>query len=345
MLMTRLLLAMLVVTGCRPVSKSGIHYSGSELMGVEESAMVVEPAVISTATAGEVARRKNKIPGFYNTGIALAGEQGSRLKVGARICVSADYGRANAAGSGNSHETAAKCGRLESCSERDDWLKDLPAANGDLCMRADCLSKSTAGLDMQGELLDDAPCNLSRGRSTAFNVSAYIRDMGTFALNIEAPSVALTEPNSGRADLRLQGDLKYTKTKGRTGRARVTLADETLGDFDLFQTVYENNALATNAGGESSTVTVGNSANDGGAFTLVFAEGGSGTDDVAIGGPVSSTEQVGQSGAEGVVDPGPKPAELGLVKTRQGNTFQLTGGMSADGWLGPAGTVKVFIGN
>lgn len=371
----KLLVACMALAACKPVLTSGIQYQGSELMGVEDQT-ADDASVRTTADAGRAAQAAGLVGGFFQQGAGLNGV-GQALRIGARMCVSSDYGRANGKGGGNANETAVKCGKLEPCDQRDGYLKNLPAKPGDLCMRADCLSKSSAGLDMPGEI-NEGVCG-TNGRSTAFNVSQYIRDFGAFSLDIKPQGgMTLTEGGGGYDTGILAGDRAYASTKGAKGNVAFNLGGESLGSFNAFATIYESNGLALNQGGGTATTTAYNGVEHKG---LTFAEDGFGTNDSGGGGgspppsggfpqgttpggnaplgtvvdnnssggfPQGAPIDGSQSGDPIVTDgatltgTGPTPEQLGLIKTRQGNTFQLTGESFG---LGAAGTVKVFIAN
>jgi hypothetical protein len=421
-----LLLTVSVVTlqlSCKQVLHSGISYNGSELMGVDVNSLQNVAGVVDTPSAGKKARELNAYPAELEKqaapgGLSLAGSNEKGLKLGDRICVSADYGRAGNNGGGNANETAAKCGRLERCDQRDGWYRDLPALAGDLCMRSDCSAKGNAGLDMPGEAEEGVTpengqvqsnyiCDSARGRSTAFNVSEYFRMLGAFAFAVgdvktsantasaNANKVSSSAASWGlTADLetiseKLQGDEQYSQTKGLAGNTNVTLADETLYTGDVFMTEYKTNGLALNTGLPEAVARVG--VDKGGAtgrtVILLFEEDGSSVSDVPPAGvpqgeisgsqgtvvqqgngptSESGTPNMAENGSNGsgtsaeTIDNGisgldltasnggkvnaaPSAKDLGIVKTRQGNTFYLQNSFGSANY-GPAGTVKVIIG-
>ena len=324
---------------CKKTNFSRAQYDGTELMGVDTASLQSVAGVTDTASAGQKARSLSAFPTELDQpasgGLSLAEPQSS-LRAGDRICVSADYGRGGEGATGNSHETAAKCGVLERCDQRSSWYRDLPAQAGDLCMRADCLSKTGAGLDMPGEILSDGtPCMQGQGRSTAFNVSEYFRGLAAFAYDARiSVGASLTSDSSAYDNGFMRGDRQYQSTAGLAGKTVVSLADETLFQGEVFLTHYRTNNLGLNKGGEDAIARVGTSRGTSGRTVIaLFEEGGSAVNSATGNESVVSTS-----------NNGPSPAQLGLVRTRQGNNFALQGGDMSGGWLGPAGTVKVLIG-
>lgn len=311
-----------LATGCKP-NLSGYEYDGSEVLGIETGGLSAVPEIRDTPTAGQAAKQMGYYPssGFGLTQSSQTTAQS--LKPGQRICISAAYGIGK--------ETAVKCGKVAVCKNMKGFHGQLPWKDGELCMQADCLSKTGNGLDAPGEVFSSTqPCSMSEGRPTAFSLTEYLAYAQRFGLgaNVQTQAGYGLAGNTATPSL-FYGDKFYQKTQGKRGNASVSLGGENLYSGKVLTVTYsDDGGMGLQSGAAKSEATV--AFTEQGALRFVeFSEGGA-TVGQAEGTPTSYGL---------VASKGPSSKELGIVKTRRGNTFSLQG----QGYLGPAGTVKMYL--
>jgi hypothetical protein len=349
----------IIVSSCKAKPYQG-RYDRTKLLGFSSNAKETFQ-LANTPAAGKEALKRGFAPvDSVGAGLGLtAGSDSTNgLRENTRVCISSSYGAAERNSDGKPGyvpEAAVICGLAKLCSTMAGSQGRLSWAEGELCLVADCIPKTSNGLDMPGQLSDGTNgsiCDTSTGRSTTFSLTEYFALANRTSLGLanqnpksNQPGMALAEATETSPSEVLADAIYNASPDGTVGEASVSLGGEALFNGRAMSVSYSTKSvLGLNQPIVSADFQVTYPAKADGPTMLMFSEQGSTPSPSSLPSSQNGGSIPGSSPTE-LTHPGaPSAKSLGLVETRRGNRFQLSDEGTGAGLYGAAGSVQVFVG-